>query len=601
MSTILLEGASLIEEDSSFEFMFVPVTLSEPSDDTIFVPYRAFSGTASSQIEFDYAAGTLRFDPGETTQNIRLNVYGDILAESDESIVIELAEPPNAELFGGGRTLSTVGWVIDDDRTFDDPSLWISDPYFEEGNSGTTRVTFELQLSRLAATDLEIPYEIVSHTARAGEDFVAQSGTVTIPGGGQTAFVDIDVLGDTISESNETLQLLLDLPLGVADAIGGQATILDDDRNAPLIFAEGDRVEEEDSNFDFAYFSVYLSEPAEERITVDYRVIGGTADSQNDFDATSGTLRFDPGESLATVRFNYRGDQTAEFDESVILELSSPVGAVLPGGTTRTETASWILDDDGVNPLSAFVSDPFVREGDGGSRTANYTVELSRPAPFDIEIPFTTSSRTAEAGVDFDASGGTVLFSRGARESTAGVEIFGDMEPESLETVDLQLNLSGLIAQLVIGQATLIDNDGEDRAIITTVEAQVIAYLYEAGLDRNGVIDLPGLNFWIDQYEAGLSLEQISQFFLDSPEFEAAFGDPDTLSDRELVQQLYRNVLDREGEEGGVNFWTTVVGMDNYGRDQLLLDFARSPENVLGSPQVELLALETPGEWAFLG
>ncbi len=127
-----------------------------------------------------------------------------------------------------------------------------------------------------------------------------------------------------------------------------------------------------------------------------------------------------------------------------------------------------------------------------------------------------------------------------------------------------------------------------------------MAYLYEAGLDRNGNIDLPGLNYWIDLREAGFAEKDLAWAFLSSNEFEAAFGAPETLSDRGLVEQLYWNVLDRQGEAAGVDFWEGVLGQPGYDRADLLLAFALSPENVAGSPFVEDLAEVAPGVWDFL-
>ncbi|MEO0821674.1 MAG: DUF4214 domain-containing protein [Pseudomonadota bacterium] len=130
--------------------------------------------------------------------------------------------------------------------------------------------------------------------------------------------------------------------------------------------------------------------------------------------------------------------------------------------------------------------------------------------------------------------------------------------------------------------------------------AQEVAYVYEAGLDRDGDIDRLGLNFWIDQREAGLSRRDLADAFLQSAEFEAAFGDPDALSDRLLIERLYLNVLDRDGEEAGILFWESVIAEPGFGRNDLLLAFAGSAENVSGSPQVEDLAELAPGIWDFV-
>jgi hypothetical protein len=148
--------------------------------------------------------------------------------------------------------------------------------------------------------------------------------------------------------------------------------------------------------------------------------------------------------------------------------------------------------------------------------------------------------------------------------------------------------------------------DGGDNATgagLSPEEARLVAYLYEAGLDRDGAIDAGGLNYWIDQREAGLSERGLALEFLRSDEFEAAFGepleadDPAYLDDAAFVAALYENVLDREADAGGRAYWLGRLGAPGVDRADLLLEFARSPENVAGSPEVATLAQVEPGVW----
>jgi peptidyl-prolyl cis-trans isomerase A (cyclophilin A) len=134
---------------------------------------------------------------------------------------------------------------------------------------------------------------------------------------------------------------------------------------------------------------------------------------------------------------------------------------------------------------------------------------------------------------------------------------------------------------------------------LTEEEAREVAFLYEAALDRDGEIDALGLNFWIDSREAGLSIEATAQRFLDSDEFAASFGDPGGLSDRALVERLYLNVLDREGEAAGVEFWTRSLADPDFSRADLLVAFATSVENADTLAFVETLGEIEPGEWDF--
>ena len=152
-------------------------------------------------------------------------------------------------------------------------------------------------------------------------------------------------------------------------------------------------------------------------------------------------------------------------------------------------------------------------------------------------------------------------------------------------------------------------------------EAREIALLYEAGLDRDGDIDLPGLNFWIDAREAGLSKRGLAAEFLNSEEFQASaeafLGDGTDLtdetvrdqlvfSDEDYVSLLYENVLERTPDAGGLAFWLGILEgfADNPGeadtaRERLLLAFAQSEENVAGSPAIETMTEIAPGDWAF--
>lgn len=144
---------------------------------------------------------------------------------------------------------------------------------------------------------------------------------------------------------------------------------------------------------------------------------------------------------------------------------------------------------------------------------------------------------------------------------------------------------------------------GDDPGLgqgLSVDDAKIVARLYEAGLDRNGVFDLGGLNFWIDERENGLSERDLAFAFINSIEFAESFGPPESFDNRGFVQVLYRNVLNREGEEGGVVFWTGELDRPEVDRADMLLAFAESPENVAGTPLVDTLTEVSPGMWDFV-
>jgi Domain of unknown function (DUF4214)/Domain of unknown function (DUF5666) len=104
-------------------------------------------------------------------------------------------------------------------------------------------------------------------------------------------------------------------------------------------------------------------------------------------------------------------------------------------------------------------------------------------------------------------------------------------------------------------------------------DARAVARLYSAAFDRE---PLPqGLNFWIDSLEQGKSLQQIASRFRRSPEFSKKYG---ALDDGAFVRQLFRNILGREGAEGGIAFWQSKLEAGNS-QALVLRQFSESPEN----------------------
>ena len=61
--------------------------------------------------------------------------------------------------------------------------------------------------------------------------------------------------------------------------------------------------------------------------------------------------------------------------------------------------------------------------------------------------------------------------------------------------------------------------------------------------------DYQGLEYWVNQYRQGVTLDSISQAFAQSPEFIASYG---SLSNEAFVTLLYQNVLGRLPDPGRV-------------------------------------------------
>ena len=106
-----------------------------------------------------------------------------------------------------------------------------------------------------------------------------------------------------------------------------------------------------------------------------------------------------------------------------------------------------------------------------------------------------------------------------------------------------------------------------------TVDAQVIR-LYLAYFLRPP--DRPGLEYWVAAIEGGRSLQVASNQFAATPEFVQRYG---SLSNLQFVDLIYLNVLDREAEPSGREFWTEQLDNQVRSRGWVMTFFSDSAEN----------------------
>ena len=99
---------------------------------------------------------------------------------------------------------------------------------------------------------------------------------------------------------------------------------------------------------------------------------------------------------------------------------------------------------------------------------------------------------------------------------------------------------------------------------------------YNAAFKR--LPDADGLKYWIEQFSSGLNTKRvISQSFLASDEFKERYGE--NVSNANYVETLYVNVLGRDYDRSGYNYWLGNLNAGKETRCELLLGFAESAEN----------------------
>ncbi len=215
-----------------------------------------------------------------------------------------------------------------------------------EGNSGTTSLVFTVSLSAAAAETITVNYATANGTATAGSDYVATSGQLTFASGETFKMIAVPVAGDTITEANETFTIGLsgasaNARVSTATATG---TILNDDAVVVPSLAIGSVLAKEGAGSFF--FQVTLSTSSTSTVSVRFATANGTATAgkRADYISTSGTLTFNPGQTVKTIAVAINADTTAEPDETFFVNLSSASGATI---AVKRGTGT-ILNDDGL-------------------------------------------------------------------------------------------------------------------------------------------------------------------------------------------------------------------------------------------------------------
>jgi hypothetical protein len=111
--------------------------------------------------------------------------------------------------------------------------------------------------------------------------------------------------------------------------------------------------------------------------------------------------------------------------------------------------------------------------------------------------------------------------------------------------------------------------------------------LYSAAFGREP--DAIGMGYWISRMDAGTSLKTVSREFMlggdgtGQAEFIKMYGS--NASNSTFVTTLYHNILGRDPDASGYQFWLDALNRDtnadkNILRSQLMIDFSDSPENM---------------------
>jgi hypothetical protein len=316
-------------------------------------------------------------------------------------------------------------------------------------------MNFTITLSAAQTGSTSVDFSTANGTASAGSDYSATSGTVVFAPGETSKTISVSVMGDTTLEQDEGFSVVLSNPVGavVANAVA-QGAILNDDYSLSINDVS---VSEGNNGTRAATFTVTISSFPRQTVTVQYSTSNGTATAGSDYQSTSGTVTFAPGEAFRERQISIPivGDRLPEPNESFVLNLTNPTNATI----ADAQGLGTINDDE---PRIS-ISDVTRVEGKKNTTTQFiFTVTLSVAYDQAVTMSFMTTDGTAKTSdQDYVAKTGTITFNPGETSKTITIVVNGDNKKESDEVFYLDLfgNSSNSLFTKSRGVGTILNDD----------------------------------------------------------------------------------------------------------------------------------------------
>ncbi|MDW3196606.1 MAG: DUF2341 domain-containing protein [Cytophagales bacterium] len=201
-------SASCLIAENSAEQLEITVAVN-PIDNVsaTTVTYTATGGTAVNNEDYTLVSGTVTIPAGQQSATFQFPLINDLIDEENETIEISLSNPSiNAKV----GSESTTTYTISDDDT--GPEIGFVD-IVSVANEGASVVALTLELGLESGNNVSVDYAVTGGDAVAGTDYIALTGTATVPAGSLTTTISFQPIDDVEIETPETVQITLSNPV----------------------------------------------------------------------------------------------------------------------------------------------------------------------------------------------------------------------------------------------------------------------------------------------------------------------------------------------------------------------------------------------------
>jgi uncharacterized delta-60 repeat protein len=458
------------------------------------------NGTAIASVDYVPVSGTLNFASGETNKTFSITIFDDQLVEGNETVELVLTNLTGSVVAG---QLTAILTIVDNDFApgallFSSPSYGISE------STNTVLATITVVRTNGSTGVVSVNATTGDGTATAGFDYTTTSVTLSFADSETVKTFTVPVLADTVSETNETVNLLLSNPTGGATLGFPSTAVLNITNNDILIF--GNLVFTA-TNY-FAYESNVAATVTVARIggnsggiAVDYATTSGGTATTNDYVPTSGTLNWTNGDSAnKTFGVTLINNNLVDGNKTVNLVLANATGGSSVG-SQATATLTILDDDFGPGTLTLSQSLFSVVENQ-----TNAVITVLRTNGFTgmVTAQYATTNGSALAypgsgspsGYDYTNTTGTLTFTNGVTNLTFNVPLIdnGLQDGSRLFGVRLFGTTGGALLGLTNATVRIVDNENPAGTVDAGfgIGSGANAIVYSVSIATNGQIVLGG-------------------------------------------------------------------------------------------------------------
>lgn len=305
---------SVREGDGAAE---IGITRTEDGRQRVTVDIATTDMTAKSSLDYTGVSTSLTFAPWEVWKVVRVPILNNALKQTSRTFGVTLANATGASI--GRQNVSVVN-IADDDQGFRLEAA--STTVGEE--AGTVRIVV-LRGTDDADSSASIDVATLDQTAQSGVDYLGATNRLVFGPGEVRQFLDVPILNDGVKESVESFRVCLGNPsadASVSTPFCGTVEIVDNDPQ--LGFEQPRYTNPWGGATELALTVVRGSDADMGPLTVDYFTADGTAQAGIDYQAASGTLRFEEHNMIQAVRIPVLANRPALGKKTFHVILSNP-------------------------------------------------------------------------------------------------------------------------------------------------------------------------------------------------------------------------------------------------------------------------------------